>query len=114
MAGDALTPAEQRVALGPVEGTDWCVLDGAPAGLVAPGGVVLCQEATLTAHPDAERAARSAWEILDRWRASEVRPDGRPETVQPLAGADICGDGTDDHGSTSRDGAGGLPDDRRR
>lgn len=56
---------EQRVALGPVVGTDWCVLDAAPADLLAPGGVVLCVENTLTPHPDAERAARSAWALLE-------------------------------------------------
>lgn len=59
---------DRWVALGPVTGTWWCVLDQAGPELLAPGGVVLCREATLTPHPDAERAARSAWEVLDRWQ----------------------------------------------
>lgn len=60
-----MNPHERRVAQGPVDGTDWCVLDDPPDVFLAPGGVVLCVEGTLTPHPDAARAACSAWELLD-------------------------------------------------
>lgn len=66
-----MTINEQRVALGPITGTDWCVLDDPPVELLAPGGVVLTWEKTLTPHPDAARAAESAWEILERWRDTQ-------------------------------------------
>lgn len=57
------------VALGPVVGTDWCVVPGlANTTLEAPGGVVLCVEGTITPHPGAERAALSAWAVLRRWQ----------------------------------------------
>jgi hypothetical protein len=57
-----------RVASGPTRGTDWCVLDNPPRDCVAPGGVVLCDEGTRDPHPDAKRAAQSAWAMLARWR----------------------------------------------
>lgn len=59
------------VARGPVQGTDWCVLDHPPADHLAPGGVVLCREGTQEPHEDAARAARSAWEILARYQSAE-------------------------------------------
>lgn len=60
-----MTINEQRVALGPITGTDWCVLDDPPEHLRAPGGVVLCHAGTLTPHEEAGRAAESAWELLE-------------------------------------------------
>jgi hypothetical protein len=56
------------VCRGPVHRTDWCVLPDPDPAHVAPGGVVLCVEGTGTPHADAELAAVSAWEMLDRWR----------------------------------------------
>lgn len=73
-----LARPEGFVAAGPVAGTDWCVLPGSPPSLVAPGGVVLCVEGTLTPHPDAEQAAQSAWEMLSRW--ATLRAGYRPLT----------------------------------
>lgn len=63
-----MTGTWQVVCRGPVFGTDWCVLTDPPRELVAPGGVVLCTEGTLTPHPDAQRAATSAWELLKHWQ----------------------------------------------
>ena len=65
-----MVAAETWVAAGPVKGTDWCVVPDPPDAEVAPGGVVLCWEGTVTPHPDAERAAGSAREILARWQAA--------------------------------------------
>lgn len=57
------------VALGPVDGTDWCVVpELADTTLEAPGGVVLCHAGTVKPHPGAERAALSAWALLRRWQ----------------------------------------------
>lgn len=60
-----MTIVEHWVAIGPVTGTAWCVLDNAPSDLLAPGGVVLCEEGTSIPHPDAAQAAQSAWAALD-------------------------------------------------
>lgn len=57
------------VAAGPVVGTDWCYIPGTAPNYEAPGRVVLCHEGTRDIHPDAERAAASAWELLKRWTA---------------------------------------------
>lgn len=63
------------VALGPVAGTDWCVVpELANTTLEAPGGVVLCHEGTSTPHPGAERAALSAWAVLRRWQGQRSLP----------------------------------------
>lgn len=63
-----MTTNEHWVAIGPVPGTWWCTLDDALYELVAPGGVVLAWEGTLQPHPDAARAAESAWALLRRWQ----------------------------------------------
>lgn len=60
------------VAAGPIFGTWWCTLDDPALEQVAPGGVVLCVQDTLTPHPDAERAATSAWELLRRWQQQRL------------------------------------------
>lgn len=67
-----MTVTEHWVAIGPTAGTWWCTIDDPEPEQFAPGGVVLCIEQTITPHPDAERAAVSAWTILDRWRANEA------------------------------------------
>jgi hypothetical protein len=72
-AGVAVSDRRERcVARGPVTGTDWCVLDKPQPEHLAPGRVVLCHEGTLTPHPEAERAAASAWEILARWHSRQL------------------------------------------
>ena len=68
----------QWVCRGPAHRTDWCVLDDPNPAHLAPGGVVLCVEGTLTPHPDAARAAESAWEILARWSAQRAQPAADP------------------------------------
>lgn len=65
---------EQWVANGPITGSDWRFLNDAQPELIAPGGVVLCWETTTTPHPDAERAAQSAWTILQRWKEQTRGP----------------------------------------
>jgi hypothetical protein len=60
------------VASGPVFGSDWCVVPNAPAGLVAPGGVVLCLIGTTTPHPDAAKAATAGWDMLNQWIRNEL------------------------------------------
>lgn len=67
-------PRGEWVAKGPVPGTDWCVVD-APEVLLAPGRVVLCREGTVEVHPDAARAAQSAWDLLARWADQHRVPD---------------------------------------
>lgn len=68
-ARSVLGRPREFVALGPLEGTDWCVVPGlANTTLVAPGGVVLCFAGTVKPHPGAERAALSAWALLRRWQ----------------------------------------------
>lgn len=57
------------VAAGPTTGTWWCTLDDPATEHVAPGGVVLCVEGSVFPHPDAARAATSAWELLDLWQS---------------------------------------------
>lgn len=59
----------ERIADGPIPGTGWYILDEAPRDLVAPGGVVLCDDRALKPHADAARAAGSAWELLRRYQA---------------------------------------------
>jgi hypothetical protein len=56
-----------RVADGPITGTGWYVLHDPPSALIAPGGVVLCQDTTKAPHDEAEAAARRAWwELVQR------------------------------------------------
>jgi hypothetical protein len=63
-------------ALGPVVGSDWCVVVDPPVELVAPGGLVLCRSGTLEPHVDAQRAAESAWAVLRRWAEHGGRRPG--------------------------------------
>lgn len=63
------------VANGPVEDTDWCYVPNAPVELLAPGRVVLCHTGTQDPHPDAERAADSAWELISHWLGYVVSRD---------------------------------------
>lgn len=71
-----------HVARGPVTDTDWCVIDNPAPGTLAPGGVVLCWQDTQDPHPDAVRAAGSAWAILRHWHTHR--------TADP-AGDDLTG-----------------------
>jgi hypothetical protein len=69
------TPARHPdywVASGPVTGTDWCYVPDAQEHMLAPGHVVLCVEGTSVPHPDAERAATSAWALIRRWASQGV------------------------------------------
>lgn len=64
------------VALGPTKDTMWGVVEGHEnTPLEAPGGVVLCwDQATPRVHPEAERAACSAWALLRRWQDQRTIP----------------------------------------
>lgn len=72
---------QYRVASGPTKDTDWCVIDDPPKDCIAPGGVVLCWQDTQDQHPDAKRAAESAWAMLRRWAAT-ISPDDETLVVE--------------------------------
>jgi hypothetical protein len=61
-----------RVADGPINGSGWYIFDDPPRELVAPGGVVLLSDDTLTPHADAEAAAQSAWQLLRHHEAANT------------------------------------------
>jgi hypothetical protein len=78
----AVTATAFRVADGPVNGTGWYLLDDAPRELIAPGGVVLCDDATTTPHAGAGSAAQSAWALL---RSHQAATTAAPLS-EPLSG----------------------------
>jgi hypothetical protein len=63
---------QSRIADGPINGSGWYILDDPPLELIAPGGVVLLSDDTLTPHADAEAAAQSAWTTLRRHQAANT------------------------------------------
>jgi hypothetical protein len=63
-----------RIAEGPINGSGWYILDDPPHELIAPGGVVLLCDDTLTPHADAGRAAQAAWELLRHHQTARAVP----------------------------------------